>query len=465
MRLSLRSFLTLFCFLIFILGIAFEFGCVHRTSRSYEWNSNSPLAGPKPTTVVVLLIDGLGLSVFDELDQQALLPNLRSFFGETRFSVRSVFPSLTFPNISSLLTSRPMGAHPVSGNKVQWVDSEVLNFESPVDMPQLQEILKPQTLFEKLRQKHLRSWSLSYSFNFGSPTILRTNIGAGLQYVGEDYDKLDADTLRQSLHAFERLGRDQWPSFVFIHLIGLDAVSHLYGPYSPQAVSYLQNLDRQLQPLLRWLDKNDSTQRSITTLMLSDHGFEKVSKTFEIENVIETLVPRNHPTPLILNEMRMAALHFTKRWSANAKLALAQALSQNPDVQAVLTRIGNSQIHLNLKDRLDILELVPGQSCRPYSFAIRYQSRVTCSQVLDLQAPQRDLYKLFENAGAYFSAESSPDMVILAANGVGFAKQYLGQHGGMTAEELKTPILMRNSVVTAGSSEIPIYEILESFSF
>ncbi len=449
------------------LGIS---ACVPRQQNSkanqeFEWSSNSAMAGPTSASVVMILIDGLGLPLFDEMSQQNQLPNLQKFFGPRRYQARSVFPSLTFPNLTSLLTSRPLNLHAIAGNRVAFSEYNILNFESTSDMPKLAELVEQQTIFTKLKNQQRRSWSLSYSFNFGSLKILQPNIGAGLQYVTEDFDKLDAETLRESINAFKKLQAKSWPSFVFIHLIGLDAISHVAGPYSPRAVSYLRQLDRKLGPLLSWLEKNETGSRTITTVLASDHGFAKILRHIDVTEIVKELTPGDRSTPLTLNEMRMAALHFTRQWSATEKLALAKGLSQHTDVQAVFSRIGLQDIYLDTKTAQLKLETVSGQSCPPYDFALKLKDRILCPQLWDNQVKFSDMHAVFENVAAYVKARNSAHTVVLAAPGVGFASRYLGQHGGMTAEEMQTPLLLRNAVVTASSNEIPIYQLLDSFSF
>ncbi len=456
---------------------------------AYSWSSSSSLARPENSTQIVILIDGLNQEVFQQMMAQDLLPNMQEFFHSRSYTARSVFPSLTYPNITSLLTERPLALHPIYGNQIRSGATHV-NFENPFEVSKLEELIGAISFFGQLKAANEPSWSFAYSFNFGTRKFLRPNLTAGLQYAGSDYKGLDRDILQQATRAIAETRRwrtakalRDWPRLVFVHLVGVDAISHSRGPYDVEVVEYLKGLDQHLVPLFSAIKAREAV-RSITTVLASDHGFEKVQTTLPIESLIEAAAKKVSPSrrkaqPLIANEMRIAALHFSALWNVADRQDLAKRMSSIAGIAAVLLRVNENLFQVETSEGIRELSVIAGESCPPYRFRLEVKRDRGLGPVTIRDCPQnldggeiksgsspisRDLYHLYENVAGYFAQPESGDMVIVAGPGVGFNDKYLGQHGGMSQREIQTPLLLRNAVVTSHEDDVPIYEILKTNS-
>src|SRR5690606_6813617 len=101
---------------------------------------------------------------------QDRLPNIKNYFLKNKVSfqlARTPFPSLTFPGIGSLLTERPVHQHGLYGNNIL-KQGRNLSFEDPQQYDELRKMIRGKTIFERLREKGLKSVAINYNFNKAS---------------------------------------------------------------------------------------------------------------------------------------------------------------------------------------------------------------------------------------------------------------------------------------------------------
>jgi predicted AlkP superfamily pyrophosphatase or phosphodiesterase len=100
-------------------------------------------------TFVFFLFDGLSVQLTQKLISENQIPNIKSFFlpNVSQFFVgRATFPSLTHPNISSIITSSNIDKHPILGNKIKLGD-DLVDFTLPKNQKKLNELIKNQSIF------------------------------------------------------------------------------------------------------------------------------------------------------------------------------------------------------------------------------------------------------------------------------------------------------------------------------
>lgn len=396
-----------------------NWGCstTSEISSRYQSAIDAPTSG---ATTLVFLIDGLPVRTLKKALENGDLPNIKKFFlGDKKefYQARPVFPSLTYPNLTSLITEMPVGQHRIYGNKV-FLGGQFFDFESPSTHRFYNEHIDNKNVFHRLGQKGLKTAAIGY--NFWSNTTVATNpadIEAAVKILEKDYLDVDSKLVTSLQLLLEETSPSKWPDFVFIHLIGLDFTNHDHGPDTQEAYVYLRKIDLMLETVLDILAQADqSKQRKVVALLTADHGFSlPVDKFVDLKKQL----PKNLSVT-VQNEGRMASILFPKHW--------------------------------NEEDKRKYFEKVPINSGIEFK-AIRLNQQVVIEPPM---APP----EIKESLLSYFQNPDHPGMVIIAAPGYGLTRSYRGFHGGTTPEEMTIPLLLRNGRLRDPSRLPYIYELL-----
>lgn len=422
-------------------------------------------------TTVVLLIDGFSWDQYELMMEAKKIPQIRYFFGPLKsrnsHQGKSAFPSLTFNNITAVLTGQDMETNPIKGNKNIFEDN-IINFESPVTSDLLKKIVQPQSLFKFANSSAFENWSFSYSFQLSPNLGVKPNIKTGFQYLSENYRSIDKEIIELALEKFKK--SKKWPSFVFIHLIGVDALNHENGPSSPESLKYIQDLDSELKPLLTLLSQKEK-QYKVGTLLLADHGFSKITKKYPLAKFITENLPSEKSKPLVVDESRFLGIYFPNSWSEKDRKSLLEASSPNSAVMGWALRY-NDHIEIKLLDNSMQFEIVSSNKCNELKYHLVQshflnqklsQKTEVCVDALDLKTKFKNLITPYENIVNYFANTKGPNALIFANDGFSFQDKYLGDHGGMTEQEMLTPFLTRNiSISSKESFPIPTYKVLKT---
>jgi hypothetical protein len=418
-------------------------------------------------TVVFFLIDGMSLETLVPNLNAGQLPQIQKYFiGDQNriFSAHTVFPSLTYPAISSLLTGKPIDQHGIFGNIIV-TDGTRVSLEAPQNYPYLNRQIEGQNIFSRLHAKGFRGVSLAYSFSANSDVHTRTeDFEAAMAMVDGDYKALDQKLIDSLENLLMDSSPKDWPEFIFVHLIGLDLTSHAKGPRSPEASQYLRFLDAQLKNVFAILLKAErSHQREVLAMTSSDHGFdEPVKKYFNIEKVVESEVPNAR----ILNEGRFASLYLPILDSRETKSELAKKVLENPSIDIVAYREGERVTVLS--DKI-FTRFTYADGCGGSGFGILISSSAGIHQQEQPRCPEQledrvnSLYYPYfiSNLSYYFRNPEAPDMVIIPKAGVSFLNDYFGQHGGPTPSEVLVPLLIRNAEIAKDRRAPPLWKLLD----
>ena len=91
-------------------------------------------------------MDGLAVHTLQTGLRENQTPNLRRFFlgGGNRFAVgQAAFPTLTYPNITSILTTKPIGEQPILGNQVLAPNGKIVAYDEAKNFPLLRSLVDP----------------------------------------------------------------------------------------------------------------------------------------------------------------------------------------------------------------------------------------------------------------------------------------------------------------------------------
>jgi predicted AlkP superfamily pyrophosphatase or phosphodiesterase len=253
---------------------------------------------------IVISLDGLDARYLNQRDQYGLkIPTLRRLMSEgtTARGVVSVYPSLTYPAHTTIVTGVPPARHGIFANDL---------FEPP-DGPRtggahwFARDIKADTLWDAAARKGLSTGLVSWpvaggagDFNVpeiwkpgGSSLETRAAIAANARPQGlvEEVERRDAELYRQvtkdesddmRTRFAEYIIREKRPQLMLIHLFDLDHCEHDYGPFTPEAFAMLEKVDGYVGRILAAAERA-GTLGETAVFIVSDHGFRAISKQIQ----------------------------------------------------------------------------------------------------------------------------------------------------------------------------------------
>lgn len=242
--------------------------------------------------VVVVTIDGFRPNFY--LEDKWTTPNLKAMKreGAHAYGVNSVFPSVTYPSHTTIVTGVQPARHGIFYNAL---------FEKDPDTKgqtywHFDQITSP-TLWEVTQNAGLKAASVNWPVSVGAPTVFNiSDVGAKGQKVMEDstnppgisavlkqklFDnapaiKIGVDKNVASIAAW--VIKTEKPNFMTVHLLGMDHVQHVHGRNGPEVEQTIALADSAVGVI-----RNAITEAGIAdnTLLIitGDHGFNDVSTT------------------------------------------------------------------------------------------------------------------------------------------------------------------------------------------
>lgn len=251
---------------------------------------------PAARHVLVVSIDGLGASWLTAPPPNLRIPNLRRLQAEGSYAegVVGVYPSVTYPSHTTLVTGRLPAEHGIYSNLASREPGK-----NPDDWFWFANVIKVPTLWDEARRHGLTSaaiswpatvgaaidWDVSeiwdpktggavdyqYIAKFATPGLIQEAMAA----LGGPGPGADHDTVRGRIAAY--LLRKHRPNLMLVHLAALDAAEHNHGPASAEAVATLERLDARIGDLLAAV-KDAGLENSTDVFIVSDHGFLPVER-------------------------------------------------------------------------------------------------------------------------------------------------------------------------------------------
>jgi predicted AlkP superfamily pyrophosphatase or phosphodiesterase len=256
--------------------------------------------------VIVISIDGLRGITLASLSTRGLhTPNLNEFAqgGALADGLIGVYPTVTYPSHTTLVTGVSPSLHGILGNGM--FDPEH-QFDGAWYW-YAQQIKRP-TLYTIAKQKGLTtaavSWPVTIDANidhnfpeYREPETEESLLlygGLCTQGLLAAYEKANAplelnhidDELRASMARY--LITTYKPDLLLVHFIDMDHLEHLHGPDSPEALKALENIDR-LIGTIRDTVKTSEPNDQVDFIVVSDHGFLPTEKQFNPNAVLTSL--------------------------------------------------------------------------------------------------------------------------------------------------------------------------------
>jgi predicted AlkP superfamily pyrophosphatase or phosphodiesterase len=261
--------------------------------------------------VLVISIDGLDARYLRGADGYGLkIPTLRRLMSEgawARAGVVGVFPSVTYPSHTTLVTGARPRRHGIYGNGL---------FEPPPAAPSddwywFARDIKADTLWQAAARRRLKtalvSWPVAVGagdWNVpeiwkprGTPEESRARMREHTrpralfdEIVRADPKLFDAVTLDEGddmrTRFAEYIIERKRPRVALVHLFDLDHVAHDAGPFTPESFRLLERSDAYVARLLAAAERA-GTLPETAVFIVSDHGFRTVTKNFHPNVVLE----------------------------------------------------------------------------------------------------------------------------------------------------------------------------------
>lgn len=248
---------------------------------------------------VVISVDGMGASWYVNPPAGLRIPNLLRLKREGSFAegVIGVYPTLTYPSHTTIVTGRMPAEHGIytnlSSREAGKNSSDWFWFSSSIKVP---------TLWDVAHAHHRTCGSVSWPVTAGAqidwdfPEIWDPRKGAigdpayvakyatpGLAFeaflaLGMPQGDLDNDAMKTRLAIF--LLKNHAPDLLLVHLGDLDHAEHAVGPGGAQAATTLEAIDADIGQILGAL-KEIGREDSTDVFVVSDHGFLSIEREIQ----------------------------------------------------------------------------------------------------------------------------------------------------------------------------------------
>lgn len=249
--------------------------------------------------LVIISVDGLKAETLRDSAKLGLrIPNLSAMRdqGATSAGLTGVFPTVTYPSHTTMMTGVQPAEHGIPGNNL--FDPERRTNGA---WYWFSELIRKPTLWDAVKDSGGTVGAVAWPVTVGAR--IDYNVPEYAVFHGEDSLLLQRAISSPGLYAeMERaLGRNTWnavqtdelrtaqaayilrtrkPRLMLIHLIDLDHEEHGFGPGSPEANHALERIDAAIGTL-RAAVKEAGQESSTVWMIVSDHGFWPVSQAFQ----------------------------------------------------------------------------------------------------------------------------------------------------------------------------------------
>ena len=257
---------------------------------------------PRPALerhVLVISVDGLGASLYDRLAAKIHISNLPKLRREGSYAegVVGVYPTLTYPSHTTIVTGRMPAEHGIYSNL-----SSREPGKNPGDWFWFANAIKVPTLWDEARAHHMTTGAVFWPAAAGAPidwdvpeiwdpqkslmvdpVYVARYATPGLLFealleIGPPQPGQELDVTRTRLATF--ILKKHKPDLLLVHLVDLDEEEHHFGPDSPQAAATLEKIDGHIGELLA-ADQAAGLADSTDVFIVSDHGFLPVEATIK----------------------------------------------------------------------------------------------------------------------------------------------------------------------------------------
>ena len=307
---------------------ALVFLLIASASSGGQSNAQKPETAQKPEIaqtaqprrdahVIMISVDGLVPEYYTDAARIGLrVPNFTQMKlgGAYAEGVEGVYPSVTYPAHTTLITGVRPASHGIVQNRI---------FEAPTAPQTLEwywfaEALKSETLWSIAKKAGFVTANVGWPVTVGAdidynvpeikdpkedpPTPRRTmqysTPGLIAKAIGMGTSDTSTDGRRTAIS--EYIIHTYKPGLMLIHLLALDDAHHKNGPRTPPAIATAERMDAYVGRIIEATRKAGIFDQT-TFFLVSDHGFAEVKKKFEpgvvlVKEKLITLDANGKPT-------------------------------------------------------------------------------------------------------------------------------------------------------------------------
>ena len=250
-----------------------------------------PSAAQQPTRrkLLVVSVDGLDWRYLHERDAMHLsIPNLRRLLASSEVAdgVIGVFPTITWPSHTSLITGVRPDQHGVQGNRRP--NSEGGDYYWSATL------IRVPTLLTCAAESHLTAATVTWPVTVDAPVTwnlpeffhrrdggsmdLETIASKATPGLVDAISRMDPSFPQQWTDDRTRtlavlyLLKEKQPDLILVHLVDLDSEEHDQGPFTENANAILERTDHLLGDMIQ------AMPASYDLAIVSDHGFERIDQ-------------------------------------------------------------------------------------------------------------------------------------------------------------------------------------------
>jgi predicted AlkP superfamily pyrophosphatase or phosphodiesterase len=315
--------------------------------------------------VILISIDGFRPDFY--LDKSWPAPNLQAMMRDGAHSkgVRGIFPSVTYPSHTTLITGAFPARHGITYNTMP---NEKNVYEWTTDSRKI----KSETLWQAVRKAGMKSASISWPISVGAeidynlPEIWSaTNMSDRKSAIAEfatpkgffaeieeyaigkaeindlnlQYLTMDENNSRMAAYII----RKYKPEFLSIHIVGVDGAQHKEGRSGDGVLKALASADHAVANILDALIKA-GIKDSTTVIVTGDHGFVDINKVLA-PNVwlkelgIDSKVDAEEPVAKFQAAGGAAFFHLKDKKDVKLLARVRKKLAELPEIYKSLFRI------------------------------------------------------------------------------------------------------------------------------
>lgn len=388
--------------------------------------------------LVVISLDSLGFR--DIREHQEELPTLNSLVngGTWVKSVTGIYPTLTYPSHTSIITGQYPSEHGIVNNtKIQ------PERRSP-DWYWYQKDVRSTTVYDLAREAKLKTAAFLWPVTAGSKinynlaeifpnriwtnqvlVSLKASSPVFLLEMDRKYGKLRDGIKQPQLDEFITACavdtiENKRPNLTLIHLVDMDSMRHRYGVRSKEAMDALHRLDGHVEQLIQ-ATKNAGTFDDTNFVILGDHYQINVTKMIHLN----TLFAKKGWLSAKENQT------FDKNWQAMAK-----------------TCDGSTYIYSQNFDDLDELKQLVGN-------VEGVEKIYSAKEAAARGADPKCSFMVEAKAGYYFTDESDRPTVVerVDPKSLGQTDRYHGVHGyDPDKPDYQTTLVFNGPAIKEGST-------------
>jgi predicted AlkP superfamily pyrophosphatase or phosphodiesterase len=251
--------------------------------------------------LLVLSIDGLDYRYLRDADRLGLrIPNLRRLVreGSSAAGVIGVWPTVTWPSHTSLITGVRPDQHGIRGNRRPPSEGGEYYWSAS--------LLKARTLWQMAHDEGRKTGAITWpvtvdaAIDYNLPEFFRKRNGGGMDLASIEEKGTPGlvAAISRMFPSFPRewmddraralavvyLLKEKRPDLLLVHFVDHDAEAHENGPFSREANATVEYTDELIGEILAALP------RDYVVAIVSDHGFERVDRVVNIP----ALMTRDH---------------------------------------------------------------------------------------------------------------------------------------------------------------------------